>query len=42
VGFIALAGLFVIWKHRENIVRLTHGDENRISLGRRKGTTTEG
>ena len=41
VGFIALAGLFVIWKHRENIVRLTHGDENRISLGRRKGTTTE-
>ena len=38
VGFIALAGLFVIWKHRENIVRLSRGEENRISLGRGKGT----
>ena len=35
VGFIALAGLFVIWKHRENIVRLVHGQENRITLGRK-------
>ena len=33
VAFIALAGLFVIWKHRENIQRLLHGTENRIHLG---------
>ncbi len=35
LGFIALAGLFVIWKHRENIVRLSRGEENRLNLGRR-------
>jgi len=37
VGFIALAGLFVIWKHRENVQRLIDGTENRIHLGG-KGT----
>lgn len=42
VVFIALAGLFVIWKHRENIVRLSRGEENRISLGRRGGTAADG
>ncbi len=35
LGFIALAGLFVIWKHRENIVRLSRGEEDRLNLGRR-------
>lgn len=35
VGFIALAGLFVIIKHRENITRLLAGTENRIQLGRK-------
>ena len=38
VVFIALAGLFVIYKHRENIVRLVHGDESRIQFGRKGGT----
>ncbi|MGB1626203.1 MAG: glycerol-3-phosphate 1-O-acyltransferase PlsY [Miltoncostaeaceae bacterium] len=33
VGFIAAAGLFVIWKHRENIRRLLNGTENRIHFG---------
>ena len=42
VAFIALAGLFVIWKHRENIIRLSRGDENRISLGQRKGAARDG
>ena len=42
VAFIALAGLFVIWKHRENIVRLSRGEENRISLGQRKGAPGDG
>jgi len=42
VVFIALAGLFVIWKHRENIVRLSRGEENRISLGQRKGAARDG
>lgn len=37
VAFIAVAGLFVIWKHRENIQRLMAGTENRIHLGG-KGT----
>lgn len=37
VGFIALAALFVIVKHRENIQRLLNGTENRIHLGG-KGT----
>ncbi len=36
LGFIALAGLFVIWKHRENIVRLSRGEENRLNFGRRR------
>ena len=40
VVFIALAGLFVIYKHRENIVRLVHGDESRIQFGRKGGTAT--
>ena len=35
VAFIALAALFVILKHRENIVRLFRGTENRIQLGRK-------
>jgi acyl phosphate:glycerol-3-phosphate acyltransferase len=35
VVFIAIAAAFVIWKHRENIVRLSKGTENRISLGRK-------
>ena len=35
VAFIALAALFVILKHRENIVRLLRGTENRIQLGRK-------
>lgn len=42
VVFIALAGLFVIWKHRENIVRLSRGEENRINLGRGKGAAADG
>jgi len=33
VAFIALAGLFVIVKHAENIKRLLAGTENRIHLG---------
>ncbi len=37
VAFIALAALFVIVKHRENIQRLLNGTENRIHLGG-KGT----
>ncbi len=40
VVFIALAGLFVIYKHRENIVRLVHGDESRIQFGRKNGAAT--
>ncbi len=36
LGFIALAGLFVVWKHRENIVRLSRGEENRLNFGRRR------
>jgi len=40
VVFIALAGVFVIYKHRENIVRLAHGDESRIQFGRKGGTAT--
>lgn len=40
VVFIALAGVFVIYKHRENIVRLVHGDESRIQFGRKGGTAT--
>ncbi len=35
VAFIALAALFVILKHRENIQRLLAGTENRIQLGRK-------
>lgn len=34
VGFVAVAALFVVWKHRENIVRLTRGEEHRIHFGR--------
>ncbi len=34
VAFVAVAALFVIWKHRENIRRLGTGTENRIRLGR--------
>ncbi len=40
VVFIALAGVFVIYKHRENIVRLVHGDESRIQFGRKNGAAT--
>lgn len=40
VVFIALAGVFVIYKHRENIVRLVHGDESRIQFGRKDGPAT--
>lgn len=41
VAFIALAAVFVIWKHRENIIRLSKGTENRISFGKNgaPGTT---
>ncbi len=35
VVFIGLAGLFVIVRHRQNIVRLLGGTENRIQLGRK-------
>lgn len=35
VVFIGLAGLFVIIRHRQNIVRLLGGTENRIQLGRK-------
>ena len=35
VAFIALAALFVIIKHRENITRLLAGTENRIQFGRK-------
>jgi len=31
----ALAGLFVVWLHRENIRRLLKGEENKLTLGRR-------
>jgi glycerol-3-phosphate acyltransferase PlsY len=40
VVFIALAGVFVIYKHRENIVRLVHGDESRIQFGHKNGAAT--
>jgi glycerol-3-phosphate acyltransferase PlsY len=30
----ALAGLFVVWLHRENIARLFKGTENKLSLGK--------
>lgn len=40
VVFIALAGVFVIYKHRENIVRLVHGDESRIQFGRKNDAAT--
>ena len=40
VVFIALAGVFVIYKHRENIVRLVQGDESRIQFGRKNGAAT--
>lgn len=40
VVFIALAGVFVIYKHRENIVRLAHGDESRIQFGQKDGAAT--
>lgn len=41
VAFIAVAALFVIWKHRENVARLMKGTENRISFGKKgaAGTT---
>ena len=31
VGFAAAVGLFVWWTHRENLRRLTRGEERRIS-----------
>lgn len=34
VVFVGLAALLVLMRHRENIVRLLRGKENRISLGR--------
>jgi glycerol-3-phosphate acyltransferase PlsY len=33
VGAAAVAGAFVIWRHRENIARLRAGTENVLSLG---------
>jgi len=36
VGAGALAGAFVIWRHKENIQRLRAGKENVFSLGGRK------
>lgn len=29
--------LLALWKHRENIVRLLHGQENKISFGKKEG-----
>jgi len=34
----AIAGLFVVWLHRENIKRLIAGTENRLSLGSARKT----
>jgi glycerol-3-phosphate acyltransferase PlsY len=36
-----IAGLFVIWLHRENIQRLRNGNENKLPIGRHKNKTTE-
>lgn len=32
--FAVLAALVIVWKHRENIVRLREGRENKLSFGR--------
>lgn len=32
--FAAMAAIVIVWKHRENIVRLREGRENKISFGR--------
>ncbi|MCL2491620.1 MAG: glycerol-3-phosphate 1-O-acyltransferase PlsY [Coriobacteriia bacterium] len=32
----AVAGLFILWLHRENIVRLRAGNENKLTLGKSK------
>ena len=34
---VTLIALFIIWKHRANIGRLVHGNENKIYLFRKKG-----
>jgi len=33
--FAILAGLFVVFQHRSNLVRLFHGEENKISLSKK-------
>ena len=33
---VTLIALFIIWKHRSNIVRLVHGNENKIYLFKKK------
>jgi acyl phosphate:glycerol-3-phosphate acyltransferase len=35
IAAAAIAGAFVIWRHKENIVRLRTGSENTLSLGRK-------
>jgi acyl phosphate:glycerol-3-phosphate acyltransferase len=35
IAAAAVAGAFVIWRHKENIVRLRTGSENTLSLGRK-------
>jgi glycerol-3-phosphate acyltransferase PlsY len=37
VGAAAVAGAFIVWRHRENIARLRAGTENVLSLGGKKG-----
>jgi glycerol-3-phosphate acyltransferase PlsY len=32
---MAITSVLIIWKHRENIVRLVHGTENRLQLRRK-------
>ena len=34
---VTLISLFIIWKHRANIGRLVHGNENKIYLFKKKG-----
>ncbi len=36
VGFGLGLGLFVIYKHRANINRLVHGEENKLNFGKKK------
>ena len=36
--YVVAAGLMLLayWRHRQNIVRLLHGNENKIFLGKKR------